>query len=87
MMGGVNESPNYVNLMGFGRVNPDASIVVTDSLLQGGIMSVFYLGTLIGCMFGGWFGDKFGRISAIGLGALWGISVHHCSVLLRTATG
>lgn len=73
MMGGVNESPNYVNLMQFGYVKDDGSVVVTDALLQGGIMAVFYFGTLVGCMAGGWFGDKFGRISAIGLGAIWGI--------------
>ena len=32
MMGGVNESPNYVNLMDFGYVKPDGSVVVTDAL-------------------------------------------------------
>ncbi|KAJ4357330.1 uncharacterized protein N0V89_001905 [Didymosphaeria variabile] len=73
-MGGVNESPNYVNLMKFGSVNSDGSIVVTDSLLQGGIMSVFYLGTLVGCMFGGchWMiGSRF--VNGLGTGILNGI--------------
>ncbi|KFY54945.1 hypothetical protein V496_07139 [Pseudogymnoascus sp. VKM F-4515 (FW-2607)] len=73
MMGGVNQSPDYINLMKFGYVDDKGVPVVTDTLLQGGIMAVFYLGTLVGCLFGGYFGDKYGRINTIGLGAAWGI--------------
>ena len=73
MMGGVNQSPDYINLMKFGYVDDAGIPVVTNTLLQGGIMAVFYLGTLAGCMFGGYFGDKYGRINTIGLGAAWGI--------------
>ncbi|KFZ18434.1 hypothetical protein V501_01211 [Pseudogymnoascus sp. VKM F-4519 (FW-2642)] len=73
MMGGVNQSPDYINLMKFGYVDDAGVPVVTDTLLQGGIMAVFYLGTLAGCLFGGYFGDKYGRINTIGLGAAWGI--------------
>lgn len=73
MMGGVNQSKDYVDLMKFGYVGDDGVPVVTDTLLQGGIMCVFYLGTLVGCLLGGSIGDRFGRINTIGLGALWGI--------------
>jgi MFS family permease len=74
MMGGVNNAKDYIDLMGFGYVDPVTSEpIVTDSLLQGGIVSVYYLGTLFGCLFGGWFGDKIGRIKTIALGTAWAI--------------
>ncbi|KAI0017562.1 general substrate transporter [Xylariomycetidae sp. FL0641] len=74
MMGGVNNAKDYVDRMGFGYVDPvTEDPVVTDSLLQGGIVSVYYLGTLGGCLLGGWVGDKIGRIKTIALGAAWAI--------------
>ncbi|KAF2767586.1 general substrate transporter [Teratosphaeria nubilosa] len=73
MMSGVNNAPSYIRLMGFGYVDSQNSPVVTNSLLQGGIVSVYYLGTLFGCLLGGWVGDKVGRIRTIALGALWAI--------------
>ncbi|KAF2501521.1 general substrate transporter [Lophium mytilinum] len=74
MMGGVNNAEDYIKLMGFGYIDPvTKDPVVTDSLLQGGIVSVYYLGTLFGCLLGGWVGDKVGRIKTIALGAAWAI--------------
>ncbi|KAK0621090.1 Sugar transporter STL1 [Lasiodiplodia hormozganensis] len=73
MMGGVNESPHYVHLMGFGHVDGTGKPVVTKTLLQGGIVAVYYLGTLLGCLVGGFVGDRFGRITTIGVGAAWAI--------------
>lgn len=73
MMGGVNESRDYIDLMGLGHVTDEGNPVITDTLLQGGIMCVYYLGTLLGCLMGGSLGDGYGRIKAIGAGALWGI--------------
>jgi MFS family permease len=74
MMGGVNNSKHYIDLMGFGYVDEETGEpVVTDSLLQGGIVSVYYLGTLFGCLFGGWVGDKLGRIKTIAIGSVWAI--------------
>jgi len=74
MMGGVNNAKDYIDLMGFGHVDPEThEPIVTDSLLQGGIVSVYYLGTLIGCLGGGWCGDKIGRIKTIAVGAVWAI--------------
>ncbi|KAI5460221.1 general substrate transporter [Mariannaea sp. PMI_226] len=74
MMGGVNNADDYVKLMGFGYIDEETGDpVVTNSLLQGGIVSVYYLGTLFGCLLGGWVGDKVGRIKAIALGSVWAI--------------
>lgn len=59
--------------MGFGYWAND-QVVVTNTLLQGGIVAVYYLpGTLVGCLFGGWFGDRYGRIPSIGVAAAWSI--------------
>jgi hypothetical protein len=38
-LGGVNNATDYINLMGFGYVSEEGDPVVTDSLLQGGIVS------------------------------------------------
>ncbi|KAE9363916.1 general substrate transporter [Stipitochalara longipes BDJ] len=77
MMGGVNNAKDYIELMGFGHVETvDGSVntpVITNSLLQGGIVSVYYLGTLVGALAGGWVGEKVGRIKTIALGAAWGV--------------
>lgn len=69
-MSGVNNAKDYYTLMGFGHQDPETGAVVVDnSILQGGIVSVYYLGTLVGALGGGIFGDKYGRIKAIALGA------------------
>lgn len=77
MMGGVNNSSDYLELMGIGygaNINGDTNVpVVTDSLLQGGIVSVYYLGTLVGALFGGWIGERIGRLKSIAVGSLWAI--------------
>ncbi|KAM5430892.1 putative dihydrolipoyl dehydrogenase [Microsporum canis] len=77
MMGGVNNAKHYIELMGIGHtetVNGSKnSPVITDSLLQGGIVSVYYLGTLVGALAGGMVGDRIGRIRSIALGAVWGV--------------
>lgn len=74
MMGGVNNAKDYIDLMGFGHVDPvTQEPIITDSLLQGGIVAVYYLGTLFGCLGGGWLGDKMGRIKTIAVGTAWAI--------------
>ncbi|KAJ5930375.1 hypothetical protein N7466_005868 [Penicillium verhagenii] len=76
MMSGVNNAEDYVKLMKFGYTkmeNGEATVVVTNSLLQGGIVAVYYLGTLFGGLFGGWLGDRVGRIKSIAAGAIWAI--------------
>lgn len=59
--------------MGFGFVDDTNTPVVTNSLLQGGIVAVYYLGTLIGAFAGGMIGDRIGRVKTIALGAAWGV--------------
>ncbi|KAJ5639465.1 uncharacterized protein N7484_007327 [Penicillium longicatenatum] len=76
MMSGVNNAEDYVKLMKFGYTkmeDGEATVVVTNSLLQGGIVAVYYLGTLCGGLFGGWLGDRMGRIKSIAAGAVWAI--------------
>lgn len=36
-------------------------------------VAVYYLGTLVGCMLGGWVGEKIGRIKVMALGSIWGV--------------
>lgn len=80
MMGGVNNAPDYYQKtvgVGYPDPSPDpyqhGSPVITKPLLQGGIVSIYYLGTLMGCLVGGSFGDRYGRIKTIGLGAFWAV--------------
>lgn len=72
-MGGVNVTPNYAHTMGFGYADETGKVIVTNALLQGGIVAVYYLGTLLGCLLGGSFGDRYGRINGIMFGSLWGV--------------
>ncbi|TNY17917.1 general substrate transporter [Rhodotorula diobovata] len=77
MMGGVNGAPDYIDTMGLGFLTPPTSpggkvtATVTQSTKQGGIVAAYYLGTLIGCLLGGWLGDKLGRKKTIWIGSLW----------------
>ena len=76
MMGGVNNAKDYIYTMGFGhttQVDGVPTPVITNTILQGGIVSVYYLGTLIGALGGGWVGEKIGRIKTIAVGAAWGV--------------
>ena len=72
-MGGVNNAKDYIDTMGLGYVDPDGKVHITNSLRQGGIVSVYYLGTLVGAFFGGWLGERIGRIRSIAVGSLWAI--------------
>ena len=59
VMGGVNSSPRYVQEVGIGT--PDGKI--TDTTHEGGIVSIYYLGCIVGCFVGGWLADRIGRIN------------------------
>ena len=65
VMGGVNASPDYVNQVGIGSDG-----IVTDVVHQGGIVSIYYLGAIVGCFVGGWLADRIGRINGIWWGAI-----------------
>ncbi|MCJ1388665.1 hypothetical protein MMC18_001514 [Xylographa bjoerkii] len=73
VMGGVNTSHSYVDIMSFGHWDDATGQAVIDNpTLQGGINAVYYLpGTLFGAFLGGWVGDRYGRIKTIALAALW----------------
>jgi MFS family permease len=58
-MGGVNSAPRYVQKVGIG--NADGKI--TDTLHEGGIVSIYYLGCIFGCFAGGYLADRIGRIN------------------------
>jgi MFS family permease len=72
MMGGVNSSQAYVQQTELGYA-ANGEAVVTNTFLQGGITTVYYLGTLVGCFLGRWASDRFGRIKSLALGTVWGI--------------
>ncbi|KAI9312609.1 general substrate transporter [Dichotomocladium elegans] len=61
VMSGVNISPHYKSLMG----------LESNEALLGGIVAVYYAGTLIGALMGGWIGDKIGRIKTILVGCVF----------------
>lgn len=47
VMGGVNAAPDYTKEVGLG---PDPADV-NSTVHQGGIISIYYLGCIVGCMF------------------------------------
>ncbi|GAA5856833.1 hypothetical protein JCM8547_008865 [Rhodosporidiobolus lusitaniae] len=62
VMGGVNSSPDYVREVSIGEY---PSGVVDDEVHQGGIVSIYYLGCIVGCFMGGWAADRWGRINGV----------------------
>ncbi|KAG7443247.1 general substrate transporter [Guyanagaster necrorhizus] len=76
MMGGVNTSPHYVDTMnlGYSTYEGDSEgyvVKITNPTRQGGIVSIYYLGTLIGCIIAGVTGDRLGRLKTMFIGCLW----------------
>ncbi|KAI5204990.1 hypothetical protein AUEXF2481DRAFT_215712 [Aureobasidium subglaciale EXF-2481] len=69
VMGGVNASPNYVREVNIGT----ADGTVTNTTKQGGIVSVYYLGAIVGCFVGGWAADRIGRINGLFFAAIFAL--------------
>jgi MFS family permease len=65
----VNASPNYVTEVGIGL--PDGTI--TNTTHQGGIVSIYYLGAIVGAFVGGWIADRVGRINGVFLAAMFSL--------------
>ncbi|CAH0053596.1 unnamed protein product [Clonostachys solani] len=75
LMGGVNTARTYVELMEFGHWDEEGQIaVIDDPVKQGFINACYYLpGTLVGCLLGGWLGDRYGRTTTIGMACVWSV--------------
>lgn len=69
VMGGVNASPNYVAEVGIGLLDG----TVTDTTHQGGIVSIYYLGAIVGAFVGGWIADRIGRINGLLIAAVFAL--------------
>ncbi|KJY02548.1 MFS sugar transporter like protein [Zymoseptoria brevis] len=68
VIGIVNSAPDYLNIVGISINNSGTADRV---LAQGGITSIYYAGTVVGCALAGWLSDKMGRIFALQVGAVW----------------
>lgn len=69
-MAGVNISPSYIGLMNIG----DGSTgTVTNASKEGGLVAIYYLGTLVGALGIGALCDKIGRNYAVIFAGFWGI--------------
>lgn len=72
VMSGVNESADYLRLMGTAS-GVTGSESERDSAAIGGIVAIYYGGTLIGGFLGGHIADHAGRMKAIFIACLWTI--------------
>lgn len=59
VIGAVNVAPEFVYRMGYG----DEQGHVTNPTKQGGIVSIYYAGSLLGAFWAGQFADRYGRKS------------------------
>lgn len=77
MMSGVNITPDYVEKMGIGNAIPPKKpgdmwdVEITHPTKEGGIVAIYYFGTLLGAVLGGAVGDRIGRVNCVRLGCLW----------------
>ncbi|TKA28869.1 hypothetical protein B0A50_03280 [Salinomyces thailandicus] len=69
VMGGVNAAPNYVREVNLGLSDG----TVTNETKQGGIVSIYYLGCIVGCFLGGWAADRIGRINGLFIAAIFAL--------------
>ncbi|KAL8853589.1 MAG: hypothetical protein Q9221_001575 [Calogaya cf. arnoldii] len=65
----VNLNPHYQELMGIAPIEGNSRNVAA----LGGIVSVYYGGTLIGALIAGSLADRMGRIKAVVFGCLWAL--------------
>lgn len=65
----VNQNPDYQKLMGIYPLKGSSR----NTAAEGGIVAVYYGGTLVGALMAGSFADRCGRIKAIVFGCLWAL--------------
>ena len=65
----MNASSDYVTEVGIGL--PDGTI--TNTTHQGGIVSIYYLGAIVGAFVGGWVADRVGRINGVFLASIFAL--------------
>ncbi|GAC94853.1 sugar transporter [Pseudozyma hubeiensis SY62] len=70
VMSSVNESKDYLRLMGTAS-GVNGKQTERDSAAVGGIVAIYYLGTLIGGMLAGYMADSAGRMRTIMFGSFW----------------
>ncbi|ORY98742.1 general substrate transporter [Syncephalastrum racemosum] len=63
VMSAVNISPDYKAIMG----------LENNEALLGGVVAIYYAGTLMGALLGGYIGDKIGRIRTVIVGSLFAV--------------
>ncbi|KAF9062204.1 major facilitator superfamily transporter sugar [Rhodocollybia butyracea] len=84
VMGGVNASPNYWSVVNIGNgVTADG---VTQTTKQGGIVSIYYLGAVVGAFIGGWIADRVGRINGLFIAAVFALIGGALQSAVRSAT-
>ncbi|KAL8894875.1 MAG: hypothetical protein Q9192_003993 [Flavoplaca navasiana] len=69
VMSQVNLNPHYQELMGIAPIEGNSR----NFAALGGIVSVYYGGTLIGALIAGSLADRMGRIKAVVFGCLWAL--------------
>lgn len=69
-MSGVNKSKDYLRQMGTAS-GLNGKETSRDSAAVGGVAAVYYAGTLIGGMLGGYMADSAGRMKTIFFGSFW----------------
>ncbi|KAI4220519.1 MAG: hypothetical protein LQ349_008069 [Xanthoria aureola] len=69
VMSQVNLNPHYQELMGIAPIEGNSRNVAA----LGGIVSVYYGGTLVGALVAGSLADRMGRIKAVVFGCLWAL--------------
>ncbi|KAJ9495444.1 hypothetical protein LTR99_010212 [Exophiala xenobiotica] len=67
VMGAVQNSPEFGRRMGF--ADEDDNIIKPS--LQGGIVAMYYFGSLLGAFWAGQFSDRYGRIKGIWMACFW----------------